>query len=379
MIKILLATHYFNTHRGGVEIAAHNIAANILKADKNISINWIAADCDILPEKIENLNFTPVESTNFIEKILPFPYPIPLPYGILKIWNNVKKSDIVHIHDFLYLLNLFTFIFAKIQKKKIIITQHIGFIPYKNPFLRFLLNFLNRTLGKFILTRADKTVFISKHVQKYFESFISQKSNFKFISNGVNTQIYKVFDYEMLAKLRSKYNIEGLTILFVGRFTEKKGLMIIQELAKYFKEINFVFAGWGSIKPDDWKLKNVKVISGLQGKEIADLYNIADALILPSYGEGFPLVVQEAVSCGLDLLISEEIFEGYPEISKVSSGIISNQISKLQDSINELEGFINNYQYSYQKRIELSNFASEHWAFEKITESYLKIIENNKN
>ena len=114
----------------------------------------------------------------------------------------------------------------------------------------------------------------------------------------------------------------------------------------------------------------------MQGCEIAELYNISDVLILASYGEGFPLVVQEAMACGLGVLVSNEIIKGYPKIENLIYGKISGNINEINQSIETLNKFLNNYQHSTARSIELSNFAKENWDFDIIIEKYLNVFKS---
>jgi glycosyltransferase involved in cell wall biosynthesis len=49
------------------------------------------------------------------------------------------------------------------------------------------------------------------------------------------------------------------------------------------------------------------VFSGLRGSGLADLYRASDVFVLASEREGFPLVIQEAVSCGVPVVCSADV------------------------------------------------------------------------
>jgi glycosyltransferase involved in cell wall biosynthesis len=372
MKNIFMLTHFYPSHRGGIEIAAYQTAKNIT-LNSDFQIIWAASNSDKPPFQTQQIKYIPINSINFIEKILPFPYPIPKLSAIFTIYKNVKKADIIHIHDFLYLSNILGFIFAKMLKKKILITQHIGFIPYKNKILRLILSTLNKTLGKYILSKSDSTVFISHTVMEYFSKICNNTKNFHFIPNSTDDNIYCVRKPEERKLIRDNYNLKSITFLFVGRFTEKKGLNIIKQFAQHFPNYDFILAGWGMINPNSWKLNNVRVYNNLIGKDIADLYNAADFLILPSYGEGFPLVVQEALACGLDLIVSDEIINGFNKIEIYVSLTYKNN-TKADEYFENILEVAKNYLFSYSSRLEKSNFAKENWSPNLTGKKYINLL-----
>ncbi len=372
MIKILLITQYYPSHRGGVEIAAYRTALNILMSELN-RIRWIAIEGEELPEKKNHLKFTPIKMYNFIEKFLPFPYPIPAINSIKILKHEVINNELVHIHEFIYLSSLIAFFYAKRYKKKIIITQHIGLIPYKSIIIRNCLKLVNRLLGKYILQRADKVVFISDGVRKYFSNFC-KSNNFLLQSNSVNTRQFIIYpetkrnyiEHEMKLK---KYNS---TILFVGRFTEKKGIPIIIELAKKFQSILWIFVGWGTIDPIQSGLNNILVYRDIENKKVRDFYNIADFLILPSYGEGFPLVIQEAFSCGLPVITTIDNTNGYLDANKYLIALDKDNFKKWVELFDKIDR--KSFFYKYSKN-DLRHFAIEHWSEEKNGAFYNHLID----
>jgi glycosyltransferase involved in cell wall biosynthesis len=374
-IKLLLVTHYYPNHRGGVEIVAGKLVDYLLKIG-SIDIIWLASNVDAPPTDQPGLWCMPMPANNWIEKKLQIPYPLWTIPALYRLWKLVKDTDIIHIHDYLYFSNLTAFLFAKIQKKRLIITQHIGFIPYNNPLFRWLLSFLNATLGCWILRHADQTIFISDVVQKYF----SEKTRFRqpalLIPNGVETSIFFPTDEGDRLNHRQQLNLplEQPIFLFVGRFVEKKGLLILQELTQQFPDVYWLFAGWGSLDPSSWQLPNVRVFHHLQSSQLTPIYQLADILVLPSKGEGFPLVVQEAMACGTPVMVGTETAQA----CLAAESLIFSETVESDDVVQcwsvRIREILQDHAKLTQLRTTVAAFAQQYWNWQQTADRYYEII-----
>lgn len=137
-------------------------------------------------------------------------------------------------------------------------------------------------------------------------------------SNGIDTSFFStenVLD-EDKEKLKNQLNIhsEDFVFIFVGRLVKDKG---INELIMAFSKIqieNSKLLLVGSLEEDlDPLLPEIKkeirqnknIISVGFQQDVRSYFAVADALVFPSYREGFPNVVMQAGAMGLPSIVSD--------------------------------------------------------------------------
>jgi len=310
-VRVVLVTPYYPAHRGGVERIAGELAARLAAAG-DAEFLWFASDCDPPPPPAPGLAAVPAGATNACERRLGVPYPLWSPAAHAALARAVRATDLVHLHDALYQPCLAAFAAARACRRPVLVTQHVGHVPYRNALLRAALAGANRTLAAAVLARAERVVFESESVRAYFSRFVRFAHPPLLVPNGVDTERFHPASAAEREQLRRRLGVgEGQPlVLFVGRFVEKKGLAVIAELAAHFPRVLWLLAGWGPIDPTRWGLANVRVVSKPDINALLPLYRAADLLVLPSVGEGFPLAVQEAMACGTPALVGAQTAAG---------------------------------------------------------------------
>lgn len=142
------------------------------------------------------------------------------------------------------------------------------------------------------------------------------RKKFKVINNAINIKNY-IFSQSIRDNYRKKLNIfNEFVIINVGRLEKVKNqeflIDVFSRFSKVYPNSVLLLVGDGSLKNmliDKVKLLNLTEKIKFLGmrEDVAELFSASDAFCLPSLSEGLPLVGIEALTSGLQCLVSDQV------------------------------------------------------------------------
>ena len=306
-IKVLMLSHYFGQHRGGIEAVAAALAREL--TSHGMQVLWLASGESGEEGDRDAYRCDTLAAARTAQKLLAIPYPLLRPSAWRKIWREAARHDVIIVHDAIYMTSIIGYLAARRERKPLVVVQHVAFVPLRSAPLRALMHLANRCIAAPLLRGADQVIFISELTRQYFARLRWRRARRCSSSTAwTPAPSGRRWTARLCSEERRSLGLppQGAIVLFVGRFVQKKGLHALEYAARARKDVLFVFAGHGPLDPAAWGLPNVRVCKGLFGARLAALYRASDVLVLPSAGEGFPLVVQEALACGLGVVCGSD-------------------------------------------------------------------------
>lgn len=238
---------------------------------------------------------------------------------------------------------------------------------------------------------ADRIITVSENTAKDLQTLYNvEAAKIDVVSNGYSEEFHPI-EFETKMLMRQKYSGEQPYYIYVGAIHPRKNILkLLKAFGKFMNDHpemphRLVLAGrkaWGNNELDSYyqnmvHKERVIWLDHLERNEIAHLIASSEAMLYPSYYEGFGLPVLEAMACGVPSVTSKNSpMESFAQrsclaIDPADSDEISRAMYKLAVKPE--------YQYELGR---LALEAAKELTWDKAAEKIAGIIENhfaNKN
>lgn len=278
-VKVLMFGPSLSTTSGISAVVNHWLEADI---DKRLQLNYIST-LD---------NYVPGQYFRKIANAL-------RAYGSF-LFRRVNPPDLVHIHlsyGMSFYRKLGIFLIARLRGLKTVIHLH-GSI-----FKEFYQDggWLRRRLIRYLFDNATAVMVLSK-AWKDFVQGISRNRHIRIVHNCAMLASQQGQGGKQTAHSRQ------ISITFMGRLGQRKGvydlLMAFVPLSQQVPEAHLVLGGDGEIETVKQRVESlglegrVSVLGWVSGRAKDQVFENADIYVLPSYNEGLPGSILEAMAVG---------------------------------------------------------------------------------
>ncbi|MCD6242842.1 glycosyltransferase family 4 protein [Candidatus Bathyarchaeota archaeon] len=307
-MRVLMVSPCYYPVKGGTETTVRNLAIALNKNKIQTDVMAFNVDQTRKPrwqgktERIDGIVIYRIPALDW----LPITHSARVTAGVNfipgKFTHILKKYDVIHFHEVEFSFPFFSFF---VKKPKII---HLHGIDY---------NFLKRHhISRFLLKHLVKVyISISKRMKKELINLGVPENRIIYLPNSIDVNHFK-------PKRRKQENM----LLFVGRIAASKGLHILIRSLQHLKDnVCLVIIGppdWDAnyhknilrmIEKENRKRKHeVRYLGTLEPTKLAEWYQKASLFILPSFAEGFPVTILEALACETPVIATP--VGGIPEI-----------------------------------------------------------------
>lgn len=372
------------------EIVVEELTKSLQKQKVDVSIVDIKTT-DRLPNNLPIIE-VPVPSKftgtdvklGMMHKLKRVIYSISLAFKLKSIIKNEKEKVVLHFHN-QYNMFFFLKLSSKALREKAVLayTVHsyvwdanwddIKHIVYKRYFQE--ITCMKSADLVYVLNDKSASIFINE--------LGIDKKKIVMIDNGVNTELYHPLNKRTIENLKSAKGLtDAKVFLQIGSVCDRKNQVGAIEMLKDFLKENknayYIYAG-GVIDEkyqktifdlaDNWgvgdKIKYLGEVS--PGKELNEVYNLADVMIFPSKNEAFGLVIIEAMSAGIPTIISGNI-----------RLVLDNAIQCRNKE--ELDSILKSLVFGGQRNIVAEKSRKEivaKYSWDKVAKDYINSWENN--
>jgi D-inositol-3-phosphate glycosyltransferase len=301
--RLVIVTHYWAPHVGGIETVAREQALRLAELGWEVTAYTTRLGPDAARSKDGPITVHRYRCLNWQEQKLSLPVPVPSPRMLRDLMSQARSADAILVHGHCYPGSVFAALAARLAGRPLVVVQSSPFVDYPLP-LAMIERAVDRTIGRWVLQQARVVVCVSRHVEAFVRR-IAPRASTEMIYSGVEIERFRPSE--------STAPGPGLRVLTVRRLVPRNGVDVLVQAwrrAALGPAAELTIAGSG---PEHSRLRSlardlpsVRFAGHVPEEQLPGMYREADLLVVPSVsGEGFGIVAAEALASGVPVVATD--------------------------------------------------------------------------
>lgn len=293
---------YYPPHVGGLEVVARQVATGLVGRGHDVTVVTSACPGPAGRTIEDGVVVRRVGAANWLER-LGVPFPLFAPSLLWHVWRTVRRSDVVQVHDMLYVSSWAGALLCRWTRTPYVVTQHVGTVEHPARAVRLVQALVLRTIGSLVLRGAARVLPISPVIEEWTHDRLPDVPT-RVLRNGIDRDRFRPAQPGEREKVRRRFGLpaDELLVLYVGRFVPKKGFDVVCGATGDSHRLVFV----GGERPTDLPESSRRLFLGaLSPEDTSAVYRSCDVFVCASVGEG-PMTPMEALLSGCAVLVNDD-------------------------------------------------------------------------
>lgn len=244
---------------------------------------------------------------------------------------------------------------------------------------------LRRNFLRWVYTHVNGAFYVGSNNRDYYLKHGLKDGQLIFAPHAIDNERFSDSDRKYEAEAQAWRESLGIDsdkkiVLFCGKFEATKDPLLLMQVAKQMtnrEDRVFLFVGNGPleerIKKEAVNLRNVRFLDFQNQSRMPVVYRLANIFVLPSRGETWGLAVNEAMVCGLPVIVSDKVGCAVDLVQAGTNGYIfeSNHLADLSEKL----------EYMLEDKKKLAEMGKQSaalihtWNFERIVGAITEQVE----
>jgi glycosyltransferase involved in cell wall biosynthesis len=293
-LRVLLVSANFRPSVGGIERFVEILAEGL--AERGHAVTVATCTPGQPSQDGGSVRVVRIPATDVMRERLNVPYPVPPPRACVRTLSELlQEADVVHVQDAIYATSVVSLLLARHVGVASVLTQHVGFVPQRRLLLDAGQHAAIRTLGH-AARLADAVATYNPSVAEWARQTWGL-DDVRVLPSGV---LETTTSPAERAAVRAELGLPAGAFvgLFTGRDVPKKRLDVFLASGDPAYDLVAVTDRRGAAP------NGARLVPFTTPERFGRLLAAADAFVLPSEGEGFPLALQEALLAGIPCVVT---------------------------------------------------------------------------